>query len=264
MLEILAKARHLIDCGADILDIGGESTRPGSLPVTAEEEIQRILPVIECLIDTNLDAILSVDTYKAPVAEAAIKAGAHWINDVWGLGADPGMAGIAARYNTPIILMHNRSQPANADLQARLGGRYLGIKYNDLVGDIKSELGTSISMAISAGVKQDKIIIDPGIGFGKTVEQNLELIDRLAEFRSLGYPILLGVSRKSFIGYTLDLPAGQRLEGTAAAVSIGIARGADIIRVHDFPELPRVIRMTDAIVRRGRKHKALPGHSYNQ
>lgn len=245
----LAQAREFVSAGADILDIGGESTRPGAQPVSVQEELDRVLPVIEALVAEEMNVLLSIDTYKSEVAEAALKAGAHWINDVWGLRADPRLAEIAARYQALIVLMHNRSKPANAELQEKLGGRYVGMQYDDLIGDIRRELMESVSIAHQAGVSDEQIILDPGIGFGKTVEQNLELIDRLDEFRSLGYPLLIGPSRKSFIGYTLDLPPEERLEGTAAAVAIGIARGADIVRVHDVAPIARVVRMTDAIVR---------------
>jgi dihydropteroate synthase len=246
----LQQAQGFVSAGVDILDIGGESTRPGSQPVSAEQEIERVVPVIEAIIAAGLDAVISVDTYKAEVAEAALQAGAHWVNDVWGLRADPEMVNVVARHSCPVILMHNRIKPGSAQLQERLGGRYIGIDYQDLIEDIKAELLASVSIALLAGVQQEKIILDPGIGFGKTVEQNLELLNRLGEIRSLGYPILLGPSRKSFIGYTLDLPPDQRVEGTAAAAAVGIVRGADIIRVHDAPQLVRVARMTDAIVRR--------------
>lgn len=245
----LAQAREFVSAGADILDIGGESTRPGAQPVSVQEELDRVLPVIEALVAEEMNVLLSIDTYKSEVAEAALKAGAHWINDVWGLRADPRLAEIAARYQALIVLMHNRSKPANAELQEKLGGRYVGMQYDDLIGEIRRELMESVSIAHQAGVSDEQIILDPGIGFGKTVEQNLELIDRLDEFRSLGYPLLIGPSRKSFIGYTLDLPPEERLEGTAAAVAIGIARGADIVRVHDVAPIARVVRMTDAIVR---------------
>jgi dihydropteroate synthase len=245
----LEQARRFIEAGADILDIGGESTRPGAQPVSVDEELARVIPLVRTLAETS-QAVLSVDTYKARVAEEALLAGADWINDVWGLRADPGMAAAAAAYHAPLILMHNRSKPAHADLQERLGGRYVGMHYADLLGEVKSELLESVQLARQAGVSEDAILLDPGIGFGKTVEQNLELIDRLSEIRALGFPVLLGPSRKSFIGYTLNLPAEQRLEGTAAAVALGIARGADIVRVHDVEFMARVARMADAIVRR--------------
>ena len=243
------QAQRFVDAGADILDIGGESTRPGSQPVTAEEELERVLPVVRTITSSGLDAILSIDTYKASVAEAAVKAGAHWINDVWGLHADPNLAEIAARNRTPLVLLHNRSKPSNAQLQELLGGRYIGVDYQELIEDIKRELMDSVSIARSAGVEDEMIILDPGIGFGKTVEQNLELIRRLGELKSLGFPILLGPSRKSFIGYTLNLPPDQRLEGTLAACVLGIQAGANILRVHDVEAVVRAARMTDAILR---------------
>ena len=245
----LRLARDFIRSGVDILDIGGESTRPGAAQVSAQEEMDRVLPLIS-LLASEFESVISIDTYKAEVAEAAIKEGADIVNDVWGLRADPLLGKIAAAAGVPVILMHNRSNPSNAAVKEQLGGRYIGVEYDNLVEDVKSELLESISLAHKAGIPDQKIILDPGIGFGKTVPQNLELLDRLAEIRELGYPVLLGPSRKSFIGYTLDLPPDDRIEGTAAAVAVGIVRGADIIRVHDVPEMIRVIRMTDALVRR--------------
>jgi dihydropteroate synthase/2-amino-4-hydroxy-6-hydroxymethyldihydropteridine diphosphokinase len=242
--------QRFVAVGADILDIGGESTRPGAQNVSAEEEMARVVPVIRALAGEGLKAILSVDTYKSEVAEAALQAGAQWVNDIWGLRADPHLAQVAAQHNAPVILMHNRLKPASVELQNRLGGRYVGLQYQNLMEDIKKELLESVAIARGADIPEEHIILDPGIGFGKTVEQNLELLNRLDEFRSLGYPLLLGPSRKSFIGYTLNLPPEQRLEGTAAAVAIGIARGADIVRVHDVEAMVRVVRMADAICRR--------------
>ncbi|MHB8855968.1 MAG: dihydropteroate synthase [Bellilinea sp.] len=245
----LDQARRFVAAGADILDIGGESTRPGAQQVTADEEIARIVPVIHALAVADLDVLLSVDTYKAAAAEAALKAGAHWINDVWGLRADPQMAAVAARYRAPVVLMHNRSKPGNADLQQRLGGRYVGMEYDDMIADVSRELLQSVEIALQAGIAREDIILDPGIGFGKTVEQNLMLLNRLDAIKALGYPLLLGPSRKSFIGYTLNLPPDQRLEGTLAACTIGVQRGADILRVHDVEPVVRLARMTDAILR---------------
>jgi dihydropteroate synthase len=245
----LEQARQFVHAGADILDIGGESTRPGSQPIGIDEEMNRVLPIIRLLEKENLGCILSIDSSKAVVAEAALNSGADWVNDVWGLQADPDMAPMVARCGAPIVLMHNRSKPANAALQERLGGVYTKMEYDDLLQDIKTDLQASIDLAISAGVEPDRIILDPGIGFGKTVDQNLVLVNHLDEICSLEYPILVGVSRKSFIGYTLDAPVELRLEGTAAAVSIAIARGADIIRVHDVEFMTRLARMTDAIIR---------------
>ena len=249
--RVVQQAIRFVDDGADILDIGGESTRPGSLPVTADEELTRVIPAIQAVRAAVPDAIISIDSYRADVAAAALDAGADWINDVWGLRMDPTMAGLAAERGCPVIIMHNRSKPKDVNQEERLGGRYIGVKYDDLLGDIRAELSSQVDIALAAGVQSERIILDPGIGFGKTVEQNLELLDRLGEIRAMGFPVLLGPSRKSFIGYALDLPPDQRLEGTAAAVSIGIDRGADIIRVHDVASMARIARMTDAIVRRG-------------
>jgi dihydropteroate synthase len=248
--QALKQARQFVASGADMIDVGGESTRPGSEMVSPEVEMARVLPVIEAVV-SQLDTIVSVDTYKAEVAQAALEAGAQIVNDVWGLHADPKLAEVVAQAKIPIILMHNRSSWAHAQIKDRLGGRYVGIPYENLLEDIKNELLESVSLALGAGISKKNIILDPGIGFGKTVEQNLELLDRLNEIKSLGYPVLVGPSRKSFIGYTLDQPPDQRLEGTAAAVSLAIARGADILRIHDVDFMVKVAKMTDAIVRRG-------------
>jgi dihydropteroate synthase len=245
----LAQAQRWLALGVDILDVGGESTRPGSQMVDAGEELRRVLPTIQAIAAEFPEALISIDTYKAAVAEEAIQAGAHMLNDVWGLRLDPDLARVAASHKIPVVLMHNRSKSASVEMRERLGKAYLGADYLDLLEDVKRELMESVTLARSAGIPDERILLDPGIGFGKTVEQNLELINRLDEIRSLGFPVLFGPSRKSFIGYTLDLPADQRLEGTAAAVAIGIARGADIIRVHDVEAMLRVARMTDAIVR---------------
>ena len=249
--QALTQAQDFLANGADILDVGGESTRPGSAPVNTDEEMERVIPVIEALHKNFPEAIVSIDTYKAEVAEEAILAGAWIVNDVWGFRADPVIASVAAKYQTPVILMHNRSNPASVEVREKLGGTYIGAEYQDLFEDIKRELLASVDIALKAGVEEKLIILDPGIGFGKTREHNLALINRLGEIRSLGYPILLGSSRKSFIGFTLDLPPEQRVEGTAATVAVGITRGADIIRVHDVREMARVAKMTDAIVRHG-------------
>lgn len=248
----LEQARRFVAAGADILDVGGESTRPGAQPVSAQEELARLLPVVRALV-SELNVPVSVDTYKAQVAEAAFQAGACMLNDVWGLHADPDLASVAARHAAPVILMHNRSSWAHAEIKDRLGGRYIGMDYENLLEDIQRDLLESVALAHAAGIPDQHIILDPGIGFGKTVEQNLELVDRLGEIRALGYPVLLGPSRKSFIGYTLNLPPDQRVEGTAAAVAIGIGRGADIVRVHDVEYMLRVVRMSDAITRRQRQ-----------
>lgn len=247
--KAVARAQEFVSQEADIIDVGGESTGPGSKPLPADEEMKRVLPIIEGLAG-KIDLPISIDTYKAEVAEEALSAGASMVNDVWGLRMDPGMAALVARWQVPVIVMHNRSRPKDAVQTERLGGRYLGVEYKDLMADTIRELRESISLALEAGVDRARIIIDPGIGFGKTVEQNLELLFNLAELKVLGHPILVGPSRKSFIGYTLDLPPEERLEGTAAAVALAIAGGADIVRVHDVKEMARVARMTDAVVRR--------------
>lgn len=242
-------AQEMEAAGADLLDLGGESTRPGSEPVSAAQELDRVMPVLTAL-RRKTDLPLSIDTYKAEVAQAALEAGADLVNDVWGLRADPKMAALVAEEGVPLILMHNRMAHKNAEVAERLGGRYVGVDYADLLEDIRNELMNSVRLAHEVGIPDERLILDPGIGFGKTVEQNLELLDRTEQIRELGYPVLIGPSRKSFIGYTLDLPIEQRVEGTAAAVAIGIARGADMVRVHDLQEMARVAQMTDAIVRR--------------
>jgi len=245
----LEQAKEFLANGADILDVGGESTRPGSQPVSVDEEMERVIPVIEAIAKEFPDTIISIDTYKARVAEEAFKAGAHILNDVWALRADPELASVAAAFNAPVILMHNRSSPASVEVREKLGNAYIGSEYQNLIEDVKRELLVSVGLALKAGVAESHIVLDPGIGFGKTREHNLELINRLDEVRALGYPVLLGTSRKSFIGFTLDLPADQRMEGTAATIAIGIARGADVIRAHDVKEMARVAKMTDALVR---------------
>ena len=248
--QAVAQARQFVADGADVLDIGGESTRPGSVPVTAEEELARVTPAVRAVRAALPEATISVDTYRAAVAAAALDAGADWINDVWGLRMDPDMAALVAARGCPVVIMHNRSKPKDVAQEQRLGGRYVGIHYEELIGDIRRELVGQMEIAFAAGVRPEQIVLDPGIGFGKTVEQNVELLDRLGELKVLGRPLLIGPSRKSFIGYTLDAPPDERLEGTAATVAIGIARGADIVRVHDVRAMARVARMTDRIVRR--------------
>jgi dihydropteroate synthase len=251
MEQSLRQAEHFLKHGADILDIGGESTRPGSQTVNADEEMDRVIPVIQAVSKQFPDVLISIDTYKSKVAEEAFKAGAHILNDVWALRADPELASVVKAFNAPVILMHNRSNPASVEVREQLGNAYIGSEYDDLIEDVKRELLVSVGLAKKAGIEDGHIILDPGIGFGKTREHNLELINRLGEVRSLGYPVLLGPSRKSFIGFTLDLPPDQRVEGTAAAIAVGITRGADIIRVHDVKEMVRVAKMTDALVRHG-------------
>ncbi len=218
--------------GADFLDIGAESTRPGAAPIGAEEELERLMPALEA-IATRVGIPLSVDTYKARVARRAVEAGVAIINDVWGLKADPGLAAVAAETGAPLIIMHNQETT----------------RYRDLLSDIFRSLSRSVTLAREAGVPDGNIILDPGIGFGKTPEHNLEVLRRLPEFKALGYPLLVGASRKSTIGLVLDLPPEQRLEGTAATVALAIGSGVDIVRVHDVKEMVRVCRMSDAIVR---------------
>jgi len=230
--QAVEQALRLVQDGADIIDIGGESTRPTAAVVEAAEEWERIRPVLESLVK-EVPVPVSVDTYKAEVAQKALDMGAHMINDIWGLKADPAIAGVVAAFGVPVVIMHNQK----------------GTEYRDLVGDVIWSLRESVDIAEQAGVAGDQIIIDPGIGFGKTTEQNLELMRRLRDFASLGKAVLLGTSRKSMIGNTLGLPVGERLEGTAASVALGIAYGVDIVRVHDVKEMVRVARMTDAMVR---------------
>ncbi len=244
----IEQARDFIEAGADILDVGGESTRPGAETVSLGEELARVVPVVRRLA-REFDALISIDTYKAEVAAAALDAGAHMVNDVWGFHADPDLAAVVAEHNVPVILMHNRSTPGSAEVREQLGGRYVGVEYDDLLEDVRWELMESVELAKNAGIPDEHIILDPGIGFGKTVSQNLELLNRMDEIRELGYPVLWGPSRKSFIGYTLDLPPAERVEGTAATVAVGVVRGGDIVRVHDVWAMARVARMTDALVR---------------
>jgi len=243
--------RHVAD-GADMLDVGGESSRPGACPVSVEEEISRVIPVIRSLVRT-VEVPISIDTCRSAVADAALEAGAHIVNDIRGFRGDLEMARVVAHHNAAAILMHNRSNRDAVKIDPALGGRYLGSSYVDLLSDVSVEISQSLEIAQQAGIAIDRIIIDPGVGFGKTVDHDLELVDRLDELGSLGLPVLIGPSRKSFIGYTLNLPADDRLEGTAAAVAIGIARGADLIRVHDVKCMARVARMSDALVRRTKK-----------
>jgi dihydropteroate synthase len=245
----VALAEAQVQAGARLVDVGGESTRPGSRPTSLEDELSRVLPVVRAMAG-RVTVPISIDTYKAEVARQALEAGATIVNDVWGFRMDPAIARVAAEAGAGVVLMHNRSKPKDAVQEAQLGGRYVGVAYQELLGDIKRELAESVELALRAGVRQARIIVDPGIGFGKTVEQNLELVDRLAELKALGYPILVGPSRKSFVGYTLNLPPDQRVEGTAAAVALCIERGADILRVHDVLQMVRVAAVADAIVRR--------------
>ncbi|HEY31685.1 MAG TPA: dihydropteroate synthase [Dehalococcoidia bacterium] len=241
---ILAQAQRFVEEGADILDIGGESTRPGSSPISIDEEIRRVLPVLERLAGT-VSVPLSVDTYKSEVAVRALDAGTAMLNDQCGLKHDPRLAELTAERNVPIILMSNQRDKGDYDAQSQRDTAL----YEDVMAEVIASLKWSIETAISAGVPRENIIIDPGIGFGKTWQQDIELVRRLAELKELGQPILLGTSRKSLIKMVLNLPASERVEGTAATVAIGIANGADIVRVHDVRQMVRVCRMTDAIVR---------------
>ena len=229
---IVDRARGMEADGADILDLGAESTRPGSEPVSAEEELRRLLPALEA-VASNVGLPISVDTYKTQVARRALDYGAAIINDVWGLKADPGLAQVAAETGAGLILMHNQD----------------GRSYRDLMSDVSGSLAGSAAAAVAAGVARDQIILDPGIGFGKTADHNLEILGRLRDLEALGYPLLVGTSRKSTIGLVLDLPSDQRLEGTAATVALAVQGGADIVRVHDVKEMVRVCRMSDAVVR---------------
>ncbi|MDA0988750.1 MAG: dihydropteroate synthase [Chloroflexi bacterium] len=229
---VLEQALRFQAEGADIIDVGGESTRPGSKPVDADEEKRRIIPAIQ-LLASRLDIPISVDTYKYEVAREALAAGAAMVNDVWGLKQDPALATLVAREGVPIILMHSQQ----------------GTSYTDLVPKVLASLQASLDRALEAGVSPDNVIIDPGLGFGKTPEHNLEILRRLREFKALDLPIMVGTSRKSTIGLVLDLPVEERLEGTAATVALAIANGADIVRVHDVKAMTRVARMSDAIVR---------------
>jgi len=226
--------KKMIDDGADIIDVGGESTRPGYTLISVEEEVSRIIPIIKA-IKENFDIPISIDTYKAKVAEKALEAGADLINDIWGFKKEKDMAKVAAKYNVPCCLMHNRD---NED-------------YKNLIEDILDDLRESIKIAKEAGVKDENIILDPGIGFAKSYEQNLETMNNLERVKELGYPILLGTSRKRMIGLTLDLPVEERVEGTVATTVVGIMKDAcDFVRVHDVLENSRAAKMTDAIVRR--------------
>ena len=218
--------------GADILDIGAESTRPGHEKISIDEELNRLMPSLEAVAN-RVDLPISVDTHKAAVAKRAVDAGAVIINDIWGLKAEPELAHVAADSGASLVLMHNQQ----------------GVQYHDLLPDIASSLQMSVNKAVESGVPQGNIIVDPGIGFGKTPDHNLEVLARLTELQRLCCPILVGSSRKSTIGMLLGLPADQRIEGTAATVTLAIAGGADIVRVHDVKEMVRVCRVTDAVVR---------------
>jgi dihydropteroate synthase len=231
--EVVERARAMVEAGADILDVGGESTRPGHTPVPAEEELRRVIPAIRAIRAALPDIPISIDTSKAVVAEAALAAGATMINDVRGLTGDPAMASLAAQAGVPVVIMH--------DLEIR--------RPEELIPRLVRELAQRIDRALAAGVKWERIIIDPGFGFGKEPELNLLLLRRLRDVTVLGRPLLVGTSRKRTIGYVLGTPPEDRLEGTAATVALAIANGADIVRVHDVAAMVRVVRMSDAVVR---------------
>lgn len=228
--QAVLRAKAMIAEGADMIDIGGESTRPGHIVISDEEEISRVVPVIEAIV-REVDVPLSIDTYKSAVAKAAIEAGAHVINDIWGGKHDPEILRIAADKGVPIILMHNRDQP----------------DYEEFWPDAKRDLEERIDAALAAGVKNEHIWLDPGIGFAKTTAHNLEMMQRLDALVAMGYPVLLGTSRKSFIGKLLDLPVEERLEGSLSTVCFGAEKGCHIVRVHDVKETARALRVTDAL-----------------
>ena len=227
----LLQAERMVDDGADIIDVGGESTRPGYERISDEEEISRVIPIIKAL-KKKIDKPLSIDTYKSEVARQAVEAGADIINDIWGAKADPKIAEVAARYNVPIILMHNRDN----------------MNYRNFLEDLLADLRESIAIAKSAGVPDENIILDPGFGFAKDYEQSLKLMRNLNILVDLGYPVLLATSRKRFIGTALDLPVYERVEGTGATVCLGIERGCHMVRVHDVKEISRMARMMDAML----------------
>lgn len=233
MSKAMDRVGKMIEDGADIIDVGGESTRPGYRLLSDEEEISRIVPIIKA-IKERFDIPVSIDTYKSKVAEAALEAGADLINDIWGFKYDEKIAEVTAKYGAACCLMHNRNDK----------------DYQNLIEDIIADLQESLDIALRAGVKPEKIMLDPGIGFAKTVDQNLETINSLEKIKAMGYPVLLGTSRKSTIGAVLDLPVDQRVEGTIATTVVGITKGCDFVRVHDVLENKRACMMTDAIVRR--------------
>lgn len=230
---VVAQARQMVADGADLLDVGGESTRPGHKPVTPDEELRRVVPAIRAIRSALPVMPISVDTTKPAVAEAAIAAGASLINDVWGVGRDEGLPRLAAEHRLPLVVMHNRASP----------------EYDRLLPEIVADLEAALERAVWLGVDPDGLIVDPGFGFGKTPEQNLEVLRELGKLRSLGRPILLGTSRKSTLGRVLDLGPDERLEATVATTALGVAAGVDIVRVHDVRANVRAARMADAIIR---------------
>ena len=240
----IERAYQIVEEGADIIDIGGESTRPGSEPISIKEELKRTIPVIEA-ISKKIKVPISIDTYKSEVAKAALDAGASMVNDISGLRFDPRMPDVVSEFKVPVVIMHIKGKPQ--DMQQNP-------VYDALIPEIIDYFRMGIKIATGAGISEDKIIIDPGIGFGKTFDHNLEIINNLREFTFLQKPILVGPSRKAFIGKILgDVPATERLEGTAAAVSISIINGANVVRVHDVKEMAEVARTSDATVRKAIK-----------
>ena len=228
----LFHAEEMLRDGAKIIDVGGESTRPGHAPVALEEELERTIPIVEALTK-NLDCVISIDTYKAAVAKAAIQAGAHIINDVWGAKREPAIAGVAAEFGVPIILMHNRER---------------AVYEKDFLAEVQADLAESIHIALNAGVESENIWLDPGVGFAKNTAQNLLVMQQLRTISNMGYPVLLGTSKKSVIGNVLNLPVNERLEGTGATVCHGITQGCHIVRVHDVKEIARMAKMMDVLV----------------
>jgi dihydropteroate synthase len=239
------RAKQMAAEGADIIDIGGESTRPNATPVSVDEELRRVIPVIESLA-SELAVPMSIDTTKPAVALRALEAGARMLNDQWGLKGDARLGELAAEWRVPIVLMSNQRDKGGYDAVLKRDTA----DYDDPIAEVLNSLKGSLEIASKCGVLKEKIIIDPGIGFGKSWQHDLEIVRRLAELDCLGQPILLGPSGKSFIGRVLDLPVAERLQGTAAAVAIGIAHGADMVRVHAVKPIVRVCRMSDAIIRR--------------
>ena len=245
---VMRTAEQMLADGADILDVGGESTRPGAEPVSADEELRRVGPVVEALA-RRFDAPISVDTSKAEVADRALQHGAAMVNDVWGLDLHERLCGLVARSGAWVVLMHNRAAAARRD---ELGGYYDDVRYDDVVIEVGRRLDQALDRAVSLGIRRERIILDPGLGFGKTYRQNLELIRRLPELRALGRPLLAGASRKSFTGRAQGLPVDQRLETSLAVLTLLIAGGADLIRVHDVKASVRAARMADEVLRADR------------
>jgi dihydropteroate synthase len=237
----VAHARRLVEEGADLLDIGGESTRPGAEPVPPEEELRRVIPVLRAVREALPDVCLSVDTYKSPVAREALEAGVDMINDVSALRFDPTMARVAAEAGVPVVLMHMKGTPKTMQHSPT---------YDDVVREIVDILHERIEWAVSQGISEEKIIVDPGIGFGKRPEHNTQILQRLGELRGLGRPILLGTSRKSFLGALTKRPVAERLEETIASVVVGVLNGADIVRVHDVKAVKHALAVADAVCQR--------------